>query len=253
MKSAAKRSAALSGLLVASHIPYKKPEVTSFFGVKKAYAQGTSGHFSLGFNTAILTPALKKAKTQSLVVVDYNDVDVLGVNLTRVDLWNGAAWINVFEGSTAQEIISQSPKLWPGVESVPLPFGTYDKIRIKFSKWVGIAGQVTLANSSGEIRSQEITYYTTTSRAYDFSRLVAKTSPSAETGTIDISSFVGQEEPTIEEPFDPVEINSPADTLCKFLLFDIRDSLVLEEETDDDGSHFFTLGEMEFQLGECPD
>ena len=41
LESVAKRSAVLAGLIAASHLPYKKPEVQSFFGVRSAYAQAT--------------------------------------------------------------------------------------------------------------------------------------------------------------------------------------------------------------------
>jgi hypothetical protein len=41
LKSLAKRSAVLVGLTVGAHIPYKKPAVNSFFGVRKAYAYPT--------------------------------------------------------------------------------------------------------------------------------------------------------------------------------------------------------------------
>ena len=43
LQTVAKRSAVLAGLVAAAHLPYKKPSVQSFFGVKNAYAQATNG------------------------------------------------------------------------------------------------------------------------------------------------------------------------------------------------------------------
>jgi len=41
LEAVAKRSAVLAGLVAAAHLPYKKPAVQSFFGVRSAYAQAT--------------------------------------------------------------------------------------------------------------------------------------------------------------------------------------------------------------------
>jgi len=43
LQAVAKRSAVLAGIVAAAHLPYKKPSVQSFFGVKNAYAQATPG------------------------------------------------------------------------------------------------------------------------------------------------------------------------------------------------------------------
>jgi hypothetical protein len=43
LQTVAKRSAVLAGIVAAAHIPYKKPKIESFFGVKNAYAQATNG------------------------------------------------------------------------------------------------------------------------------------------------------------------------------------------------------------------
>lgn len=57
LKSVAKRSAVLAGLIATAHLPYKKPKVDSFFGVKSAYAQITpSTTIRVTGNLGILSP-----------------------------------------------------------------------------------------------------------------------------------------------------------------------------------------------------
>ncbi|MFC2165492.1 hypothetical protein ACFLT2_10925 [Acidobacteriota bacterium] len=47
LQAVAKRSAVLAGIVATAHLPYKKPKVSSFFGVKNAYAQATTATYQI--------------------------------------------------------------------------------------------------------------------------------------------------------------------------------------------------------------
>jgi len=54
------------------------------------------------------------------------------VTVTKVELWNGTSWVEVFSG-TAQLDIVKNPGAFPGINNVDLPFGTYSKVRVTFN------------------------------------------------------------------------------------------------------------------------
>ena len=47
LQAVAKRSAVLAGIVATAHLPYKKAKVSSFFGVKNAYAQATTTTYQI--------------------------------------------------------------------------------------------------------------------------------------------------------------------------------------------------------------
>ena len=72
------------------------------------------------------------------------------VTVTKVELWNGIAYIEVFSGAAQLDMVVGGT--FPGINNVNLPFGTYSKVKVTFNNSFAVTG---MANYSGA------DYYTT--------------------------------------------------------------------------------------------
>jgi hypothetical protein len=211
LKKAAKRSAVLAGTAAAAHLPYKKPSVNSFFGVKKAYAQQSNfGQFTL--NLAHYTPpssppliATKHMSPTAIVPITlvYGRPDIWIVTIEKIELYNGTGWITIFSGSAPHDNMIEGG--WPTLSGLPVPPGTYSKVRITNGLQECFKGQLTY---------ESITYYTTDTQSATEYLPVQLTGP-ALLGCITWTP--GEEVRTYD--IDPVAVGGPSDVIEKCLLY----------------------------------
>jgi hypothetical protein len=65
----------------------------------------------------------------------------LNVTVTKVELWNGSTWIEVFTGSAQLDLVAGGT--FPGIADVRLPLGTYSKVRVTVLNSFGVTGTIT--------------------------------------------------------------------------------------------------------------
>jgi len=103
LESVAKRSAVLAGLIAASHLPYKKPEIQSFFGVRSAYAQATPT-YNINMSAQMGSSPLGVIQSirQDAYTFDCPAGVILTIDVTTVELW---AEIGLFApGDTTSDV-----------------------------------------------------------------------------------------------------------------------------------------------------
>jgi hypothetical protein len=215
LKKAAKRSSTLAGLTVAAHLPYKKPSVDSFFGVKKAYAQGTgNGLFSLsvshvdGLVNATALLSAKRAQSQVGEPVELASGRPISYMCTieKVELYNGTDWIVIFSGSASKDYMTEGG--WTGLTALPVPPGTYSKVRITFSYIECFSGQISYAS--------EMYYTTNTSSTNEF--LPGSTTGPAAVGCVTWEAY--GDESIRTHNIDPVVISGPSDVIEKCYIYE---------------------------------
>jgi len=88
LEAVAKRSAVLAGLVAAAHLPYTKPEVQSFFGVRSAYAQATPT-YTININGQLgpSPPGTEANIGQDAYTFDCPAGVILTISVTVVELW----------------------------------------------------------------------------------------------------------------------------------------------------------------------
>ncbi len=72
------------------------------------------------------------------------------VTVTKVELWNGTADIEVFSGAAQLDMVVGGT--FPGINNVDLPFGTYSKVKVTFNNSFPVTGMVSYSGTN---------YYTT--------------------------------------------------------------------------------------------
>lgn len=88
LQAVAKRSAVLAGIAAAAHLPYKKPALQSFFGVRSAYAQATPT-YSINMSAQMGSSPLGVVQSirQDAYTFDCPVGVILTIEVTAVWLW----------------------------------------------------------------------------------------------------------------------------------------------------------------------
>ena len=112
---------------------------------------------------------------------------VLKVTVTKVELWNGSAWVTLFSGSAQLDLVGTGT--FPGISNLDLPGGTYSKIRVTFSN------SFTLAGSLVHLAA---TFYTTATTINDDAAIVAGIISPALESTIKIPNWGNLGDPVVQ-------------------------------------------------------
>ena len=100
----------------------------------------------------------------ALTLLTTGKPSVLRVTVTKVELWNGSAWVTIFSGSSQLDLVGTGT--FPGISDLDLPDGTYSRLRVTFTNSFPVSG--SLAHSG-------TTYYTTATTINSDAGLVATT------------------------------------------------------------------------------
>ncbi len=193
----------------------------------------------LGLSVIFLTqvygniyPATAEQEAGVTALLGTEKPDILKVTVTKVELWNGSAWVTIFSGSAQLDMVGAGT--FPGINELDISSGTYSKLRVTFLNSFTLKGALTYNSTN---------YFTTATTISDDAACVATTTQGLWTeGTIKNPDWGNLGDPVVQTyDINPFSINDSNDNVYRTLIFSIDNSLEFHETG---GTYYFILNNM---------
>jgi hypothetical protein len=179
---------------------------------KKAYLIGFSFILS-----AVISTAVAQDKPAAVIKAAVGAPSTFKVTATKVEVYNGTAWIQLFSGSSQLELVGGLGS-FPSISNLTFPPATYSQLRVTFLNSITFTGELDYSGT---------TYYTTSTTINDDTGSDASTTGPAQECTVRNSSW-GELGAEVVRTWDigPITVTSSTD-YQPILTFDVHAALIL--------------------------
>jgi len=164
------------------------------------------------------------------------------LTVTKVDMWNGTAWVTVFGGTAQLDMVTGGT--FPGINDLNLPEGTYSRVKVTFKNSFPVTGVVS---------NPPTPYYTTATAFFGQNNLAC--SPTTVAGSMAEFVFynpawgaLGVDAPAQTFDITPITVGSTTD-YQPTLRFSISNTLLLKGTAGNPSSYFLSLEAPTGSLG----
>ncbi len=136
---------------------------------KKAYLTGFSFILS-----AVISTAIAQYRPAAVIKAAVGAPSMFKVTVTKVEGYNGTAWITLFSGSSQLDLVA-GPGSFPNISNLAFPPATYSQLRVTFLNSLTFKGELDYTGT---------TYYTTSTTINDDTGSAASTTGPAQECTV---------------------------------------------------------------------
>jgi hypothetical protein len=179
---------------------------------KKAYLIGFCFILS-----AVISTGAAQYRPQAIVKAAVGAPSAFKITVTKVEVYNGTAWIPLFSGSSQLDLVV-SPGSFPNISNLAFPPATYSQLRITYLNSIIFTGQLEYVGT---------TYYTTSTTINDDTGSPASTTGPAQECTIRYYDW-GELGAEVVRTWDigPITVTASTD-YQPILTFDVHAALIL--------------------------